>query len=314
MNFKTLGMLGMAILCGLGAMYGTNKLLAKQQGSAVAEMQDVLVAARDVKVEEMIKQDMVKIVQMAKGSVPAGAFSSFKDVEDRWAQYATLEGEPLIDRKLAARGSPPGLIARIPKGMRAYAIDVTEQSGVSGFVLPDHRVDVVHLMERDSNGHVEAETVLQDILVLASGQTFNRPEDRSIQSRTVTLAVTPEQVDVLVAAKVNGALTLTLRGLNDHTQTPPKVREKPKEKQIIVTDEEPVVVAAKPPEPPPALALKPMGRFVAVYRGHDNLRRVRIDRASDADPEADPDGPAPAPPLGEDPAQAAPNPAPTGLR
>jgi len=36
----------------------------------------------------------------------------------------------------------------------------------------------------------EAETVLQNVLVLASGQTFTRPDDRSIQARTVTLAVT----------------------------------------------------------------------------------------------------------------------------
>ena len=66
------------------------------------------------------------------------------------------------------------------------------------------------------SGPAATETILQDVLVLASGQTFTRPEDRSIMSRTVTLAVTPEQVDVLVAARVRGPLSLSLRGVNDH--------------------------------------------------------------------------------------------------
>ena len=266
MNGKTLAMLGVAIVCGLGAMYGTNKLLANNKGAVAVTMQDVLVAAKDLKVEEMVKADSVKVVKMAKTAVPAGAFSSIKDVEDRWVQYALLEGEPLIDRKLAARGSPPGLIARIPKGMRAFAVEVNEQSGVSGFVLPDHRVDVVHQMDPNPQGKIEAETVLQDVLVLASGQTFNRPEDRSIQSRTVTLAVTPEQVDVLVAAKARGALTLSLRGLNDHVQTPPRPKELPPVKEPPpVTDDEPVLVALKPPEPlPPA----PLCRGQERHPGH----------------------------------------------
>src|SRR5436305_1951512 len=115
-----------------------------------------------------------------------------------------LEGEPVLDRKLAPKGSPAGMVARIPKGMRAFAVEVNEHTGVSGFILPDHRVDVVQ-NDTAPNGKAEAETILQDVLVLASGQVFTRPEDRSIQSRTVTLAVTPEQVDILVGAQAQCA-------------------------------------------------------------------------------------------------------------
>src|SRR5207302_1312259 len=107
----------LAVVCGLGAMYGTTKLISRGKSAPVTEMQDVLVAAKDLKIEEVIKPAAVKVVQMAKTAVPAGAFSSVKDAEERWVQYAMLEGEPIIDRKLAARGSPPGLVSRIPKGM-----------------------------------------------------------------------------------------------------------------------------------------------------------------------------------------------------
>ncbi len=84
-----------------------------------------------------------RLARMAKSAVPADAFSSFKDVEDRWVKTTMLEGDVLVEKKLGPKGTPPGLVANIPKGMRAFAIDVTEQSGVSGFILPGHHVDVV---------------------------------------------------------------------------------------------------------------------------------------------------------------------------
>ena len=273
MNAKSLGMLVMAVVCGLGAMFLTTKLLSRDKGPKPEETQDVVVAVRDMKVEEVVKPEMVKVVRRPVSAVPAGAFSSVKDVEGRWVQVKMLTDEPLVDPKLAAKGSPPGLVARIPKGMRAFAVEVNEQTGVSGFVLPDHRVDVVQI---HAGPKAEAETVLQDVLVLASGQTMIRPEDRAIQVRTVTLAVTPEQVDVLVAAKQQGALTLALRGLNDHEQMVKKKEPPP----------EPVKVAEKPPEPPPpppppppepAPVPKPTpARYVTIYRVHDRDRK-RID-------------------------------------
>lgn len=284
MNGKSLGMLCLAVLCGLAAMFAVNKLLSRNKEEQREEKQDVLVAARDLRVEEVIKPEVVKIVQLPRSSVPPGAFSVGKDAEGRWVQYAMLENEPILDRKLAVRGSPPGLIARIPKGMRAFAIEVNEQTGVSGFVLPDHRVDVVQV-DSTEKSEAEAHPVLQDILVLASGQTFTRPEDRSIQARTVTLAVTPEQVDILVAAKSKGTLSLSLRGLNDHTQAIQRKREGPRESEKS-SSKKPELVSSKGADSPAAvIALTPAptrpGRFVTIYRGLENVRRVRIDQVGE---------------------------------
>ena len=283
-NSRSLVMLVLAVVTGLGAMYGTTKLLSRDKGAPVVEMQDVLVAARDLKIEEVVKADLTKVVRMAKESVPIGAYSQFKDVEERWVTIGMLEGEPIIDKKLAQRGLPPGLVSRIPAGMRAFAVDVNEQTGVSGFILPDHRVDVV-VTEPNQQGHAEAETVLQDILVLASGTTFVRVEDRSIQSRTVTLAVTPEQVDTLVSAKQRGQLTLSLRGINDHSQT-----EKKKKKEPIEVPK-PIEVAVKEPEPPPPPPPPaPPARYVTIYRGVETVKRIRIDQPggeSQAEPAAE---------------------------
>ncbi|MFO0907648.1 MAG: Flp pilus assembly protein CpaB [Isosphaeraceae bacterium] len=286
MNGRPIVMLAFAVLSGLGAMYGTSKLLSKNQDLPVVEMQDVLVAARDIKVEEVIKPELVKVVRMEKQAVPAGSFSQAKDVEDRWVQFALLEGEPLVERKLAPRGSPPGIMARIPKGMRAFSVEVNEQSGVSGFILPDHRVDVIQVVP-DEKGHSDAETVLQDVLVLASGQVFTRPDDRTVQARTVTLAVTPEQMEILVAAKAHGNLTLALRPLDSHEVVPPRKKRKPPEEekptQVVVKEPEP----PPPPPPPPAPAPPPPpARFVVIYRGNEDVKRIRIDQPSEGVPDA----------------------------
>lgn len=304
MNGKSMGMLLVAVLCGLGAMYGVNKLMTQNKGAApVVEMQDVLVAVRDLKIEEVLKPELVKIERKPKSVVPAGAFSSAKDVEGRWVMIGMLANEPLLDGKLAPRGSPPGLVSRIPKGMRAFTIEVNEQTGVSGFVLPDHRVDVVQV-EAGPNGRAEAEPVLQDVLILASGQTLTRTDDRSIMSRTVTLAVTPSQVDTLVAARSRGALSLSLRGLNDHSQITIVKKEivPPPESKVVV-------VPAKPPDPEPAPAAEPKPVVVAakppepkriyVYRGLDGgqhyLMNKPTDPASDqTDAPARAKGPSPA--------------------
>ena len=288
MNGKSLIMLGLAILCGLGAMYGTSRMLIKDRGKTAEETQDVLVAVRDLRIEEVLKPDMVKVVQMPRANLPPGTFTSYKDVEDRWVQIKTLEDEPIVDRKLAPKGSPAGIIARIPDGMRAFAVEVNEQSGVSGFILPDHRVDVVRT-DVAPNGKTEAETILQDVLVLASGTVFTRPEDRSIQAHTVTLAVTPDQVDILVGAKARGALTLALRGINDRKAIP---RHKPNPEPAPPTAVAHVEPApAMPPLPPPPVPLPPeepkpapiptpessRARYVTIYRGIDNSKRVRLD-------------------------------------
>ena len=84
----------------------------EQPAVSEEETQDVIVAARDFKEEEILKPDMVRLVRVAKKNVPIGAFSSFKDIVDRWVKTAMLEGDPIVDRKLVCRQpSIDGLIS-----------------------------------------------------------------------------------------------------------------------------------------------------------------------------------------------------------
>jgi pilus assembly protein CpaB len=292
MNRKMAMILLLAVVCGLGAMYASSQMLAGGVRAPSSDTQEILVAARDLNTEEILKPELVKLEAVPKASVPPGAFTTFKDVEERWVQIKTLEGEAIVDRKLAPKGTPAGLVARIPQGKRAYALNVNEQSGVSGFILPDHHVDVIQPRPPTSGLPGEqptAETVLEDLLVLASGTTFQNPSDRSIQSKTVTVAVTPEEASILTAAQSKGQLCLALRGLNDRGRSPvvpkpsipklvvappPKVEPKPEPKPVAPTP----IVEAPPAPPPPA-------RHVTIYRGGRPAERIRVDQTGD--PEVD---------------------------
>ncbi len=301
MNGRSLTVLVLAVFLGLGAMLMTRRLMSKP--AVVEESQEILLATRDFKEEEVLKADMVKTMRISKSAVPVGAFSSFKDVEERWVKTTMLEGDPIVEKKLGPKGSPPGLVANIPKGMRAYAVEVNEQSGVSGFILPGHRVDVVRFEPNEKSQMQRGETILQDIQVLAAGQVFTRQEEKSLLNRTVTLAVFPDQVDILVAARAKGPLALSLRGVNDHdivSRPKPKPEfsdeEKARRAKLEKEVEELKLALAKkmaepPPVPPPPVPKPPEARpvqtrYLYIYRPLQDKRsgeypeRIAINEAA----------------------------------
>lgn len=292
MNGRSFFILALAVTIGLVAMILTRRILSSNRPATEGDTREVLVAARDFKEEEILNPDMVTVIRMPRSAVPPNAFSAYADVQDRWVKNVMLEGDILVEKKLGAKGTPPGLIANIPKGMRAFAIDVTEQSGVSGFILPGHHVDVIRHNTDDKNEH-QADTILQNVLVLAAGQVFTRQDERAVQSRTVTLALKPEEVDILVAARASGNLSLALRGVNDH-----EVVSRPAAKPAIDPEHEKrlkheeatrlrledelrqlkQLLANKTPEPPRPAPRKPP-RMCTVYHGPQKHETIVIDRA-----------------------------------
>ena len=60
-----------------------------------------------------------------------------------------------------------------------------------------------------------AKVILQDVLVLAAGQTVETRDNRAVSVATVTVALTPEQTERLALAQSEGRLTLATRNLKD---------------------------------------------------------------------------------------------------
>ncbi|WP_150291506.1 Flp pilus assembly protein CpaB [Sphingobium estronivorans] len=134
-----------------------------------------------------------------------------------------------------AVGMESKLAIRVPMGMRAISIDTTAEIAVAGLVRPGDRVDVQvvypgadAISGARGSGRSRAQALLQMVQVLAVGEVvLGTPQgsgaDGSLSSppqpaRTVTLALTPEQVSTLSLAKSIGALTLSLRNPADNAQ------------------------------------------------------------------------------------------------
>ena len=60
-----------------------------------------------------------------------------------------------------------------------------------------------------------AKVILQDVTVLAAGQTVELRDNKPVTNTTVTLSLTPEQTERLAVAQAEGKLMLVQRNLRD---------------------------------------------------------------------------------------------------
>lgn len=245
---------------------------------APVQMKDVVVATRPLPVGVTIKAPDVKLSKVAVEAFPKGAFSKVEDVIDRPVVSNILGDEPVLEARLAARGSGLGLAPIIPVGMRAVTVRVNDVAGVAGFVLPGMRVDVLVTGRPPSGNDTVTTTCLQNILVLSAGTTIQPDaKGQAIQAPTVTVLTSPQEAEILTLAQQEGRIQLVLRNGSDHAieKTPGRDiaelygrfgRNEPKPAAPRPRTR-PVQVAAAPPPPPPP-------DQVVVIRG--NQRTVEV--------------------------------------
>lgn len=110
---------------------------------------------------------------------------------------------------------------KLDKNKRALSIQVTSETGVSGFVEPGSFVDIVATIGQPGGGQqaprIATKTILHKVKVIAVGNSSLRrrisgPETDRSTSTTVTLELTPLQVEKVVFAQqhAQGPLTLVL--------------------------------------------------------------------------------------------------------
>ncbi len=244
------------------------------------EQRDLVTASRPLPVGVSIKPADVKLVKVPVDQFPKGAFTKIEEVIDRPVVSNILAEEPVLEGRLAVRGSGIGLAPVIPVGMRAVSVRVNEVVGVAGFVLPGMRVDVLVTGRPPEGSTTMTTTVLQNILVLSAGQTM-QPDARgqAINAPTVTLLVSPEHAEVLTLAGNEGHIQLVLRNGSDQgmEKTPGHdlhqlyggfrqrklpAEDKPRVKRPVTQ------VAAVAPPPPPKPVLPPPPDEVVVIRGN----------------------------------------------
>ena len=258
-----------ASVIGFLASFLVYRVVSQAASARNDQSESILVATVDLGLADTVTSQHIKLVSWPKASVPPGALRTPAEAEGRVVRSSVVAGEPLIDGKLAPQLSGRGGIMPmlIPEGQRGVTIRVDEAMRESGFVLPNSRVDVLVSMPKAGTNEKIAKVILQDVTVLASGQTVEMKDNKPVTNTTVTLALTPQQVERLAVAQSEGRLMLVQRNLRD-TQF---VRTPGATPSSLLSDiapapspeQKPTVLARSAPLPVPVVEKYP----VAVIRG-----------------------------------------------
>jgi pilus assembly protein CpaB len=217
-----------AVFFGLIAAYGIFNFLRQQRQAAEAlrtQTQDVVIAAKDIPAgstlaEAMLKDGTVRAIKWPKASVPAGAFGTPTEVIGKVNRVKIMANEPILESRLSGEGA--GLTVRLEPGKRAMAVRVDEIIGVSGFIVPDDRVDVIVTTTppgvNDNKDARLSKIVLQNKRVLSVAQSTEQKDGKPQVARSITLEVSPEEAEKLSLAYQEGPIVLALRGVGDETE------------------------------------------------------------------------------------------------
>jgi len=216
-------MLVLAILiAALVSFWSYNFLKQKAAaGQATADTQMIAVAASEMPWGTVITTDVVKTQPYLKQSLPTGYIASPAAVIGRVVLYPIQINEPITERKLAPVDvRAGGMAAVVASGKRAMAVKVDKVIGISGFIRPGHRVDVLVSLNKSDQDKVTdtiTKIVLENILVLAAGSETEAPDrkEKPTMVDVITLEVTPEEGEKLALAASEGRLQLALRNYAD---------------------------------------------------------------------------------------------------
>lgn len=182
---------------------------------------EILVAKVDLAAGQFVRPEHLRWQPWPEGSLaPAYIVQGRRPLEDfvgAVVRFPIAAGEPVTEGRVVVPGNSGFLAAVLQPGMRAVSVAVNPTSGISGFVFPGDRVDLIltHNLPREQGEENRrgAATILQDIRVLALDQRIEAQPGQAMVARTATLEVTPRQGQILAVAAEVGRLSFSLRSL-----------------------------------------------------------------------------------------------------
>ena len=195
-----------------GGIYIYLKNVPQVQAAEDSRTVPVVVATQDMTFGTRLEAEHIRLVEYPASALPRGFYSNPDSVLAQSTRVFLMEGEPILSSKLSSVGG--GLSLRIPEEMRAISLSVNEITGVTGFVLPGDRVDVLVTIDNVNGSNVSVtRTILQNIEVLASGAKTEptKKNNSQITVQTITLLVDPKGAEALALGLHQGEVHLVLR-------------------------------------------------------------------------------------------------------
>jgi len=218
----------------------------------LADARTVVVATRAIEPGTTITDDMLEVRELPATALIDGAATGLDVVVGKTARYPIAQGEQLSAGRLVAPVQVQALSFQIPDGMRGVTIPVSVNESPAALLAPGDFVDVLVAADAEklvtsstvlsgpslsveasalAGDRKAAATLLQNVQVLtvqrayvANGVPYDPsvrgipPEDDGVSY--VTLALSPEQAQLLWLASQDGELTLTLRAFGDDRVAP----------------------------------------------------------------------------------------------
>jgi pilus assembly protein CpaB len=231
MKVARLAVLGIAVVAGGGAALLAGRSDAPPVAPAPVisiNTVDILVAKKDINIgQTLTADDMGWVAWPAESASPlflrrSDRGGAIEQLAGAIARVPIAGGEPLRESKLIKANGSGFMAAILPAGMRAVSTEISPETGASGFILPNDRVDVL-LTRRDKEAErqtgiesVVAETLLSDVRVLSIDQNVEEKNgQKTIVGKTATLELLPRQAETLGMGRLQGTLSLALRSLVD---------------------------------------------------------------------------------------------------
>lgn len=219
------------IVLALLAAIGIYTVLSQHQSTT-----QVVVARTYIPPRTQLQASMVTVASVPTSDLPPNAITPNKPSVGYYSTTALFPGQILVSQDVAVSGNggEAGLLGDLAPGDRAFSIQVSAASAASGLILPGDLVDVIVVASGNSGGlgphGPRAITVVQHVEVLGSSSVptiaVNGPSTQSASTQSsssssspsssvvYTLALTPQQVQMVALAANMGTLYLSLDPLN----------------------------------------------------------------------------------------------------
>ncbi len=204
------------------------------------ERERILIATTDISVGEKISlvntswedwpSELLQPWMITEASQP----DALDKLVGTYVRSSLASREPIKESKLI-RSDSGFMSVVLPSGKRAISVPINYSSGVSGFIFPNDRVDVILTNTSDRNDSRNSryftETLLTNVRILAINQNVDSATKKDGENKdqkaidlnnnaTATLELGPKEAEVLAKSQQLGILTLVLRSVEDINEEP----------------------------------------------------------------------------------------------
>ncbi|TKB44226.1 Flp pilus assembly protein CpaB [Thalassotalea mangrovi] len=234
MNKNTLVFILLSLIFGLGAVYMARNWIADNRPQEnVTGMVKVITVNSNLNPGTTLEPKHLNEKFVPEAMVPKGALTDRAQATDMLVKNPLYSGDIIRQQRLVKKGEGSSLASLIPKNKRAVSIRVNDIVGVSGFILPGDRVDVLTTY-RERGAETATELVLSNIKILAIDQRASNDENKPQVVRAVTLEVDIKQAEVLMSAQSKGAIQLALRNPHENGGEPKVASHQTQQPQPMV--------------------------------------------------------------------------------